>query len=219
MTPLERSALNESRHGAALNAKQWLSLRLPKRLRAIPLQRFGILLCERLSKGRRPPVGSTEIQIISPPSSIIQMQRTDLLTFCRQLGIASSETIRIKRGTRSLLELYLSGLALSYVADGDVLLGSVILRAAARIGFQNVWLDQTEIHLLDQQESDGGFGLVAAESELLGDDSDLDQTRLILTVEILWALAERAFSANGATFTPSNKRRSPTALTNASGDR
>lgn len=191
MSDTDRSTSGDRARHASHGARRWMASGLPEQMQTSPLLRLGITLCERLDHARLPPVGSSLPPVTPDPSSLVEMRRADLIVFCRDLAIAPPASIHIPSGTMRRFRSCFGALALSYAAESDVLVVAVLLRASARAGMRHPWLDEAEMYLLDQQEPDGSFGRVAPESGLPGADADPEEIRLLLTVEILWALAER----------------------------
>jgi hypothetical protein len=100
----------------------------------------------------------------------------------------------------------LGGIALSYARDGDLVVVAALLRVSAHVELQGPWLTEALGHLLDQQHSDGSFGLLAPELALSGDPGGQPRVAHRLTVEVLWALAEVA-AARRRTRPPADDRR------------
>lgn len=183
-----------NRKNAAVRAQHWI-IRSNLNEESKSLQQLGLLLCDRIKRSQSFNTGNNEA-IFSLPDigGFVRMIRSDLLKMTYEICLAPKENCRIGNLTVKMWSKAFGGIALSYAKVGDLSMVAAIVRSAAHLGFSHTWLNESEIFLLDQQQPDGSFGLLALEIELLKNELLAKQDQLRLTVEVLWALTERAGS-------------------------
>jgi hypothetical protein len=112
----------------------------------------------------------------------------------RQIALAPRVLLTEGTGERGCWAELFGVLAASYARSGDVAAVAAIVRAAAHLRLADVWLDEAQAWLLDQQAAAGHFGLVSRElAQMRANDDGCDGDEDIcvrLTVEVLWAICE-----------------------------
>jgi hypothetical protein len=143
------------------------------------------LLCDTLDNRATPPGPVTTLAGLD----IAEYARTDLIGLCRTLTLVTAcGTYPIELGP---MRVVLPCLSVSSSRDWDLELTSWVLRACAflKLNYGNACVWSTE-WLLDQQQTDGRFGLLAPEAHRDGRDSSDWSLHFELTVGALWTLAE-----------------------------
>lgn len=126
-------------------------------------------------------------------SRFLALERPELLKLAQDVTVHSKELKPMTRLDRNEWARLLGAMAMSYAKSGDVVVVAALVRVAARLDLQGRWLSEAQRYLLSQQQSDGSFGMLAAEMEFLGGKKRANElATLRLTVEVLWALAELA---------------------------
>jgi hypothetical protein len=155
---------------------------------------FGLCLCARI---RRPSANgavefASEAVTLPAASTFVEMDREQILALAQLVTLSDRSACRSQLRDRESWARILGGVALSHARDGDLVVVAAVLRTAAHLGLHGSWLTAALRHVLDQQQPDGSFGLLAPELALSEDPSCQSQVTLRLTVEVLWALAEVA---------------------------
>jgi hypothetical protein len=150
------------------------------------------MLCERIASGIAGPRPGGNIRMDLPsPRTFLDLPREDLLALTAQIAI--SAPVALAGGVkerRCWAELF-GSVAVSFARSGDVSAVAAIARAAAHLGLADVWLDEAQAYLLDQQSVAGNFGLLSREFvHLQADMASRDEIYLRLTLEVLWAICE-----------------------------
>ena len=157
------------------------------------LREFGLWLCRRIQKPSAELTGTASSAVTLPaPSRLVEMDRGELLALAQSVTLSDRAACRDGMRDREHWARMLGGIALSYARDGDLVVVAALLRVSAHVELQGPWLTEALGHLLDQQHSDGSFGLLAPELALSGDPGGQPRVTCRLTVEVLWALAEVA---------------------------
>jgi hypothetical protein len=144
---------------------------------------FYDLLSIRTAHGKRLRIPATSALMITPRDQIIEL--------CQLLTMASSCGVRrIDPGPGASA---LPQLAASYARDWDIETSCALLRACQYLRLSDSTACKWTIDwLLDQQQSDGRFGLLRAEASKCGWDPDDWRTYFEPTVHAIWALADIA---------------------------
>jgi hypothetical protein len=120
---------------------------------------------------------------------VVASRRSQLLTFCHNLGCRTAWGLHRMRAGQ--LDAVLPYLAVSYARDWDIDMVCMLLRACAYLGVAGHagtgWAVQW---LLDQQQPNGAFGLLAPEARLVGYAGAEWRLYFQPTVIAVWALAE-----------------------------
>jgi hypothetical protein len=143
------------------------------------------LLCDLLSIR----VARSRRLNVPPVSTLVIAPRDEILELCRLLTMVSScGARRIAGGPGAAM---LPQLAACHARDWDIEASSALLRACQYLGLSHSIACKWTIEwLLDQQQSDGRFGLLRAESSKCGWDPADWRTYFEPTVHALWALAD-----------------------------
>jgi hypothetical protein len=179
---------------SARRARRWLKATAPSKATA-PLRRLGLWLCDRIE---RPEVAETTDtpsrgwRRLPSPSAILALGRRELLDLAQAIALSSPPTRPDVVGDRRSWARILGGTALSFARVGDVSAVASLVRAAARLRLRGPWLDEAQAYLLDQQQPDGSFGLLAPELALVRRSRDRTALAFRVTAEVLWAFAEVA---------------------------
>jgi hypothetical protein len=155
---------------------------------------LGLWLCQRVHAPEAADVGGSESNPIELPDplTLVEMDRATLLALAQGVTLTDRSRCRLAIDDQHTWARILGGLALSYARDGDLVAMSALVRMSAHTDLHGSWLTAALHHLLDQQQPDGSFGLLAPELALAEDAGCEPRLRLRLTVEVLWALAEVA---------------------------
>jgi hypothetical protein len=185
-------------------ARSWLKAigsPAPSRTTA-PLHTLALWLCDRIERpealgtsGHPPPGGD----LLRDPSAFLGGSRRDLLAFAQSVTLASPPSHPEHLADRRSWTRVLGATALSFARVGDLSAVAAVVRAAARLRLRGPWLDEALAYLLDQQQPEGSFGLLAPELALVRQPRDHSVLSLRLTAEVLWALAEVAASRASST--------------------
>ena len=181
---------------SARRARRWLKATAPSRTTA-PLRSLGLWLCDIIE---RPEVGETTDapphgwSRLRSPSAILASSRRELLDLAQAIALSSPPKHPDRIGDRRSWARILGGTALSFARVGDVSAVASLVRAAARLRLRGRWLDEAQVYLLDQQQPDGSFGLLAPELALVRRPRDRTALAFRVTAEVLWAFAEIAKS-------------------------
>ena len=190
---------------AAASAEQWLS-RGEAADEDARLRELGLWLCRRIQRPSAELTGMASSAVTLPvPSRLVEMDRGELLALAQAVTLSDRAACRDGMRDRESWARMLGGIALSYARDGDLVVVAALLRVSAHVELQGPWLTEALGHLLDQQDSDGSFGLLAPELALSGDPGGQPRVARRLTVEVLWALAEVA-AARRRTRPPAQRR-------------
>jgi hypothetical protein len=155
----------------------------------VALRKLGILLCERISTGLAPPLGGSALDVKFPnPEDFVVLPRDEVLRLAQIASVSAPGAMRGRNG-RAIWSKILGGLALSYAGTGDLPVAAALVRAGASLRLDGPWLEEALVYLLDQQQSEGCFGLIALGRSLANIEGDTSEALLRLTVEVLWALA------------------------------
>jgi hypothetical protein len=177
---------------AAARARGWLEA-LPCSTEQRAQRDLGLYFCEQIT---RPADRSTATRAsrcvgLSDILQLVRMPRSEVLEIAQAVSL-SNQTSGGNGIDRTSWGRVISGLAISYAHDGDIVTAAALVRIAAGLGLDGAWFDSGVTFLLDQQQSDGSFGMLAHELALLGDSEGESNVFLRVTVEVLWALAETA---------------------------
>ena len=178
---------------AATNARRWLQATAPSRATR-SLRDLGLWLCERiqepaLGEATGIPGGSMKLPA---PTAIVEMSRREVLALTQAIALSGRSTYPDRTLDRGSWARILGGTALSYARVGDVVVVASLVRAAARLRLSGPWLTDAQRYLVDQQQPDGSFGLLAPELTVMHETRHRTDLALRLTAEVLWALAEVA---------------------------
>jgi hypothetical protein len=174
---------------ASRRAQRWLGSAATPSPEAITLRKLGILLCERISTGLGPPLGGSALDVKFPnPEDFVVLPRDEVLRLAQIASVSAPDAMRGRNG-RATWSKILGGLALSYAGTGDLPVAAALVRAGASLRLDGPWLEEALVYLLDQQQSEGCFGLIALGRSLANIEGDTSEALLRLTVEVLWALA------------------------------
>ena len=175
-------------------SRRWLTKAHTPTNEMLALKELGILLCDRISKGLPGPqlaTGAVSPPLLSP-FSLVSMPRAEVIEAARDISMSppSQETLAGDENHQCWSHI-LGALAISYARSADVSVVAALVRAAGHLGLRDRWLDEAQMYLLDQQAPTGFFGLLSPElSHLRAQDVLVDDIRLRLTVEVLWAICE-----------------------------
>jgi hypothetical protein len=176
------------RIGAASRAQQWLHHAATPNSTAAALRDLGLLLCNRIHTGVGGPLETSANEVELPSvARFVEMTREDLLRLTLPLALLPASHVRIR--DRARWARCFGAVAVSYARTGDLPVVAVLVRSAAHLLLCTAWLVEAEEYLLDQQRSDGAFGLAVWDPAVVGGDEQA-AARLRLTVEVLWALTE-----------------------------
>lgn len=185
-------SLHDARVTATSRADDWLRRTPAATAEMEALRRLGLVFCEHAAGGADGWQPQTDDPIVLPrPASFMTMDRGRLLALSERLSLGAPEMWHVRASYRERWGRYFGGVALSYARMGDASMVAVLVRAAAHLHLWNAWLCEAEEYLLDQQQPEGYFGLLAQESASL-DEGAAREAILRLTVEVVWALAETA---------------------------
>jgi hypothetical protein len=174
---------------ASRRAQRWLGSAATPSPEAVALRKLGILLCERISTGLGPPLGASALDVKFPnPEDFVVLPRDEVLRLAQIASVSAPDAMRGRNG-RATWSKILGGLALSYAGTGDLPVAAALVRAGASLRLDGPWLEEALVYLLDQQQSEGCFGLIALGPSLANIEGDTSEALLRLTVEVLWALA------------------------------
>jgi hypothetical protein len=176
----------------ATNARRWLQATAPSRATG-SLRNLGLWLCDRIQEPALGgimdiPGGSVKLPA---PTAIVDMSRREVLSLMQVIALSGPSTYPGRTVDRGTWARILGGTALSYARVGDVVAVASLVRAAARLRLSGAWLTDAQRYLVDQQQPDGSFGLLAPELTVMHETRQTDLA-LRLTAEVLWALAEVA---------------------------
>ncbi len=176
---------------AALSAKKWLLSAADEDQTTAPLRELGVWLSDRI-QFNVPGVTSFEQNSfdLPPLNSFVTMARDDVLKIVQSISVSVYPTEIVNNSERESWAKFMGGVALSYARSGDVAVVAALVRAAAHLDLEHQWLNDALGYVLDQQQPDGSFGLLALEVALLGQDQLTHKAIIRLTVEVLWAIAE-----------------------------
>ena len=128
-----------------------------------------------------------------PPAwTLVEKERQEIVALAQAVTLSDPSAYRRQLRDRDGWARMLGGIALSHARDGDLVAVAALLRMAAGLDLDGPWLQAALRYLLDQQQPDGSFGLLAPELALSEEPSCQLEVTLRLTVEVLWALAELA---------------------------
>jgi hypothetical protein len=120
---------------------------------------------------------------------LITAPRDRVLEFCRDITMSSCAGTSVT--TIGLAEEVLPRLAFSYARDWDIEVACSLLRACVYLCCDHATACRWTLEwLLDQQQTDGRFGLLLAEAEKCGWKIGDGTAHFDRTVHALWALAE-----------------------------
>lgn len=179
---------------SAATAKKWLEAANPPSQEARSMKQLGLWLCAHITSEVDGCL-SVGKGIFKLPrmSRFLALERPELLKLAQDVTVHSKELKPMTRLDRNEWARLLGAMAMSYAKSGDVVVVAALVRVAARLDLQGRWLSEAQRYLLSQQQSDGSFGMLAAEMEFLGGKKRANElATLRLTVEVLWALAELA---------------------------
>jgi hypothetical protein len=178
---------------AATKARVWLE-HCASEQRRDRLIDLGIWLCAVIHKPylKGPDVIAVTQNVLPAPLALVEMERQELLALAQAVTLSGGSTQKIQVRDRECSARIFGGIALSYARCGDLVAVAAVVRMAASLELQGPWLTAALRHLLDQQQPNGSFGLLAPELALLEDPKSEPQVTARLTVEVLWALAEVA---------------------------
>lgn len=175
---------------AGVAAQRWLRTIESSNAETATLRDHGLLFCECISSGSSAPKVVDGPRVRLPkPLTLTTMKRNDLLGLARTISASESWGIQSGREYADNWAKVLGGLALSYARVGDLELVAALVRSAANLRLNCVWLEEAHLYLLEQQQPSGCFGLIAAEAHVIADDAWTSHVSLRLTVEVLSALA------------------------------
>jgi len=179
---------------ASRRARRWLGSAATSGPEAVALRKLGILLCERISTGVAPPLGGSALDVKFPnPESFVVLTRDEVLRLAQIASVSAPGARRGRNGT-GVWSKILGGLALSYAGTGDLPVAAALVRAGASSGLGGPWLEEALVYLLDQQQPEGTFGLIALGAALTSTQGEIAEASLRLTVEVLWALAAARYA-------------------------
>jgi hypothetical protein len=177
----------------ATNARRWLQATAPSRATG-SLRNLGLWLCDRIQEPA--PGGIMDIAggsvKLPAPTAIVDMSRREVLSLMQAIALSGPSTYPGRTLDRGTWARILGGTALSYARVGDVVAVASLVRAAARLRLSGPWLTDAQRYLVDQQQPDGSFGLLAPELTVMHETRHRTDLALRLTAEVLWALAEVA---------------------------
>jgi hypothetical protein len=175
---------------AARRADGWLRRTLSANPEAEALRQLGLCFSKHVSgsAGGWQPLAGDPIALPSL-ADFVTMDRGHLRTLLERISLVAMSSSRARASYRERWGQCFGGVALSYARMNDASVVAVLVRAAAHLHLRSTWLYEAEEYLLDQQQPEGYFGLLALESALL-DKGPAAEAILRLTVEVLWALAE-----------------------------
>jgi hypothetical protein len=126
---------------------------------------------------------------LSAAAELVITDRKQILEICRLVATITACGIRpIGLGE---LRLLLPSLCVSYAMDWDIEAVNTLLRTCAYVGAGKESACQWALDwLLDQQQSDGRFGLLAPEERKMGCETADWRLYFYPTVGTLWSLAE-----------------------------
>lgn len=191
---LSSELLLSTRNSGERALKYLMAMRPPASV--ADLHHLGVILANALMAGQIPALcdydvtthrqdGTLEIAQMSEPFTLVELPREGLLAWANTVAISSPPAAPVRPDTAHLI----SSLAVSFAISGDLAVVAALIRAASRLGVQEYELSECLEYLIDTQQSDGSFGLVAPELAILGHDGQTETIQLRLTVETLWALA------------------------------
>jgi hypothetical protein len=176
---------------AALFAKQWLVNAAEKDQTTASLRDLGVWLCDRIESDEPELTAFEQNSFDLPPlNNFVTMSRDDLLNIAQSISTSDYPAEIISNSERESWARFMGGVALSYARSGDVAVVAALVRAAAHLDLKEQWLNNALDYVLDQQQPDGSFGLLAMEVALLGQAQLAHKAMMRLTVEVLWAIAE-----------------------------
>ena len=178
---------------AASRARGWLESGIPSEP-PDPLKTLGLSLCARVRRPLAYGVNGygSESLLLPSPSALVEMSRQEILVIAQGVTLSDRSNSAGQLDDQASWAHILGALALSHARQGDLVVVAALLRMAACLGLHGRSLEAALRHLLDQQQPDGSFGLLASELTLWNDPDGQPQIALRLTVEVLWALAEVA---------------------------
>lgn len=125
---------------------------------------------------------------LAPVTVMVRLGREEILEICRVFLLttcAGSTSVEAEGAA------FLPALALSYARDWDLQVSCSLLRCCAYLGLLNAPECRWTIDwLLDQQLTDGRFGLLRPEAAQRGTDVDDWRCYFERTIHAVWALAE-----------------------------
>jgi hypothetical protein len=177
----------------ATNARRWLQAASPSRATR-SLRNLGLWFCDRIQEpalggATGTPPGSMKLPA---PTAMVEMSRREVVSLTQAIALAGRSTSPDRTLDRGCWARILGGLALSYARVGDVVVVASLVRAAARLRLSGPWLADAQRYLVDQQQPNGSFGLLAPELRVMREVRHRTDLALRLTVEVLWTLAEVA---------------------------
>jgi hypothetical protein len=144
---------------------------------------MGIFLTENIldRNGSIPIQYSPQLCKISTPEELVEMSRDEIIELSR---------INYNDQTAAISDLYLilPQLALSYARMDDLQAVAALLKLSAVYNVQPQKVEDAWNYVLLQQNSNGSFGLLAAEIMLLGQENNI-APYLMMTTEVLQAIA------------------------------
>jgi hypothetical protein len=172
----------------------------------VHLKELGLLLCDSIINGSGGLKSEGLESLILPTTeTFIEMSRAELMELARSISLSNTSPGQRRADDCHWARVF-GAVALSYARGGDLSVVAVLVQAAAHLGLRGPWLADAEEYILDQQQADGSFGLLASELASLQNDATVSEALLRLTVECLWALAETtALSGGRHNTTPSNQ--------------
>jgi hypothetical protein len=127
---------------------------------------------------------------IPPIGSLVRNGRSALLDLCRTIMTASSCGAH-QLGVIAGLQAVLPKLCCSYATDWDLAATCILARTCAYLGLSRAPpCRAAQLWLLDQQRSDGRFGLLLPKDRKEKQDPAGGDDDFLSTVDVLWALAE-----------------------------
>lgn len=178
---------------AASRAKKWLIATEPKNEAEIAMRQLGLWFCNQIrSRGKGlADIGEGSVKLPAL-DTFVNLDRNELLRIAQAVSLSPLGDWRVAAKERQLWAQFMGGMALSYAKSGDVVVVAALLRTAAHLDLRGAWLTDAQSYLLDQQQPEGSFGLLALEEALLGENEPNCDVVMRLTVEVLWAIAEVA---------------------------
>lgn len=188
--------LSVNRKKACVRSQHWIEGSTVSNGETMALQQLGLFLCDRIKCGGIIPRVSEGVIFQLPAlKDFVCMNRCDILEMVNRACLVGKNDYQINRSDKYMWGRIFGGMALSFARVGDPSVVAALLRSAAHLDLNDPWIDESEIFILDQQQPDGSFGLMAPELALQQDDLSAYECRLRLTVEILWAFVERENSS------------------------
>jgi hypothetical protein len=173
------------------DAEHWLhSIHTTEATRS--LWELGLLLCDNIRNPENQPIirgGGAVESMLTTPYDLITWDREKLMTWIKEISIADIIHWQRSEVESKLWSQCLGGLALSYAHEGDLSVVAAIVRVSIRLKLRGSELSDGIHFLMDQQQPDGSFGLLAREF-ILAKQEQPQNLLLRLTVEMLWAIDE-----------------------------